>query len=72
MSCITDYLHGRSEVKNDMSGELIPSSAPAVFPVRWFAPSPKGAKRVFEFFTTQTTGCGFLEAGKFVRNPRRA
>ena len=34
-----------------MSRALVP--APAVFPVRWFAPTPKGAKRVFEFFTTQ-------------------
>jgi len=32
-----------------MSRELVPT----VFPVRWFAPTPKGAKRVFEFFTTQ-------------------
>ena len=31
-----------------MSRELVPT----VFPVRWFAPTPKGAKRVFEFFTT--------------------
>jgi integrase/recombinase XerD len=36
-----------------MNGELIPSPAPAVFPVRLFAPTPKAAKRVLEFFTTQ-------------------
>ena len=24
-----------------------------MFRVRWFAPSPKGTKRVFQFFTTQ-------------------
>ena len=26
-----------------------------MFPVQWFAPTPKGAKRVFEFFTTQVS-----------------
>jgi integrase/recombinase XerD len=36
-----------------MSTGIIPSPAPAVFPARLFAPTPKAAKRVFEFFTTQ-------------------
>ncbi len=36
-----------------MSRELVPSPTPAVFPVRRFAPSPKGAKRVLEFLTTR-------------------
>jgi hypothetical protein len=34
-----------------MSSALVP--CPTVFPVRWVAASPKGAKRVFQFFTTQ-------------------
>ena len=29
------------------------TAAPAVFPARLFTPTPKAAKRVFEFFTTQ-------------------
>src|SRR5712691_7902819 len=37
----------------NMSGELVPSPAPAVLPVRLFTPTPKAAKRVLEFFTTQ-------------------
>ena len=36
-----------------MSGQLVPSPAPVVFPVRLFTPNPKAAKRVLEFFTTQ-------------------
>jgi site-specific recombinase XerD len=37
-----------------MSNELVPSPPPAVFlPAQLFAPTPKAAKRVFEFFTTQ-------------------
>src|SRR5713226_5200583 len=36
-----------------MSTEIIPSPAPAVFPIRLFTPTPKAAKRVLEFFTTQ-------------------
>jgi site-specific recombinase XerD len=36
-----------------MSTDLIPSPAPAVFPARLFTPTPKAAKRVLEFFTTQ-------------------
>jgi site-specific recombinase XerD len=37
-----------------MTSELVPSPAPGVFvPAQLFAPTPKAAKRVFEFFTTQ-------------------
>jgi site-specific recombinase XerD len=36
-----------------MSSELVPSPAPAVLPARLFTPTPKAAKRVLEFFTTQ-------------------
>ena len=36
-----------------MSTEIIPSPAPAVLPARLFMPTPKAAKRVLEFFTTQ-------------------
>jgi site-specific recombinase XerD len=36
-----------------MTTELVPSPAPAVFPVRLFAPTPKAAKRFLEFFATQ-------------------
>jgi site-specific recombinase XerD len=37
-----------------MTTELVPSPAPAVFlPAQLFTPTPKAAKRVFEFFTTQ-------------------
>ena len=36
-----------------MSTDLIPSPAPAVLPAALFAPTPKAAKRVIEFFTTQ-------------------
>jgi site-specific recombinase XerD len=36
-----------------MSNELVPSPAPASVPAALFAPTPKAAKRVFEFFTTQ-------------------
>jgi integrase/recombinase XerD len=36
-----------------MSTAIIPSPAPARFPVRLFTPTPKAAKRVAEFFTTQ-------------------
>jgi integrase/recombinase XerD len=36
-----------------MTTELIPCPAPAVLPARLFTPTPKSAKRVFEFFTTQ-------------------
>lgn len=36
-----------------MSTELIPSPAPAVFQPALFTPTPKAAKRVLEFFTTQ-------------------
>jgi site-specific recombinase XerD len=36
-----------------MNGELVPSPAPAVLPARLFTPTPKAAKRVLEFFTTQ-------------------
>ena len=35
------------------STALVPSPAPASVPVPLFAPTPKAAKRVFEFFTTQ-------------------
>jgi len=33
--------------------ELVPFPAPAVVPTRLFTPTPKAAKRVLEFFTTQ-------------------
>ncbi len=36
-----------------MSTTLIPSPAPAVLPARLFAPTPKAARRVVEFFTAQ-------------------
>src|ERR1700694_153975 len=36
-----------------MATEIIPSPAPAVLPARLFTPTPKAAKRVLEFFTTQ-------------------
>jgi site-specific recombinase XerD len=37
-----------------MTAELVPSQPPAVLPpAQLFAPTPKAAKRVFEFFTTQ-------------------
>src|SRR6266851_3066095 len=37
-----------------MSNELVPSPAPAAsLPAQLFAPTPKAAKRVLEFFTTQ-------------------
>ena len=36
-----------------MSRELVPSPTPAVFPAWLFTPTPKAAKRVVEFFTTQ-------------------
>jgi site-specific recombinase XerD len=36
-----------------MSNALVPSPAPAVVPAPLFAPSPKAAKRVLEFFFTQ-------------------
>jgi site-specific recombinase XerD len=36
-----------------MTRELVPSPAPALFPARLFTPTPKAAKRVVEFFTTQ-------------------
>jgi site-specific recombinase XerD len=36
-----------------MPTALIPSPAPAVLPARLFAPTPKAAKRVLEFFTAQ-------------------
>jgi len=36
-----------------MSTGIIPSPAPAVLPARLFTPTPKAAKRVLEFFTTQ-------------------
>ena len=35
-----------------MSADLIPPAL-AVLPARLFTPTPKAAKRVFEFFTTQ-------------------
>ena len=35
------------------TGQLIVSPAPAVLPARLFAPTPKAAKRVLEFFTAQ-------------------
>jgi site-specific recombinase XerD len=34
-------------------GAIIPSTAPALLPTRLFAPTPKAAKRVVEFFTAQ-------------------
>ncbi len=37
----------------DVAGEALVTPAPAVFPARLFTPTPKAAKRVFEFFTTQ-------------------
>jgi site-specific recombinase XerD len=33
--------------------EIVPSPAPAMLPARLFAPTPKAAKRVLEFFTAQ-------------------
>jgi integrase/recombinase XerC len=33
--------------------ELVPAPAPVVFPAPLFAPTPKAARRVLEFFTTQ-------------------
>jgi site-specific recombinase XerD len=36
-----------------MSADLVPSPAPASVSVPLFAPTPKAAKRVLEFFTTQ-------------------
>src|SRR5277367_6753438 len=36
-----------------MNAHLIPFPPPAVLPARLFAPTPKAAKRVLEFFTTQ-------------------
>jgi hypothetical protein len=36
-----------------MSRELVLSPTPAVFPARLFTPTPKAAKHVVEFFTTQ-------------------
>jgi site-specific recombinase XerD len=33
--------------------DIIPSPAPAGLPARLFTPTPKAAKRVLEFFTTQ-------------------
>jgi integrase/recombinase XerD len=36
-----------------MTTELIPPAAAPVFPVTLFAPTPKAAKRVLEFFTAQ-------------------
>jgi site-specific recombinase XerD len=36
-----------------MSTEIIPSPAAAVLPARLFTPTPKAARRVAEFFTTQ-------------------
>jgi site-specific recombinase XerD len=36
-----------------MSAVILPSLAPAVLPARLFTPTPKAAKRVHEFFTTQ-------------------
>ena len=36
-----------------MSTAIVPSPAPAVLPARLFTPTPKAAKRVLEFFTTQ-------------------
>jgi site-specific recombinase XerD len=33
--------------------QLVPSPAPAVLPARLFAPTPKAARRVLEFFTAQ-------------------
>jgi site-specific recombinase XerD len=36
-----------------MSYDLVPSPAPASVPAPLFAPTPKAAKRVLEFFTTQ-------------------
>ena len=38
-----------------MANDLIPSSAPGSVPPLLFAPTPKAAKRVFEFFTTQVS-----------------
>jgi hypothetical protein len=43
-----------------MSTEIIPSPAPAVLPAL-FAPTPKAARRVAEFFTAQP-GRGILAA----------
>jgi integrase/recombinase XerD len=36
-----------------MSTALIPSPAPGLLPARLFAPTPKAARRVVEFFTAQ-------------------
>ena len=36
-----------------MTHDLIPAPAPASVPAPLFTPTPKAAKRVFEFFTTQ-------------------
>src|ERR1700733_13787816 len=36
-----------------MSTGIIPSPPPALLPARLFTPTPKAAKRVLEFFTTQ-------------------
>jgi hypothetical protein len=36
-----------------MTTELVPSRAPASVPTPLFAPNPKAARRVLEFFTTQ-------------------
>ncbi|MGH7838954.1 MAG: hypothetical protein ACREQC_14175 [Candidatus Binataceae bacterium] len=45
-----------------MSNEIIPSPAPAAFPVRLFTPTPKTARRVLEFFTTQINNARTREA----------
>src|SRR5271154_4794206 len=45
----------RRSPKGIMPREIIlsPAPSPAVFPARLFTPTPKAAKRVREFFTTQ-------------------
>jgi hypothetical protein len=37
----------------NMSRELVPAPVPASVPAALFAPTPKAAKRILEFFTTQ-------------------
>lgn len=38
---------------HDHSGLIVPFPAPTVLSARLFTPTPKAAKRVLEFFTTQ-------------------